>query len=240
LRLTDRLTLLAAAGSVFVLTVVTTPSDAQDDAPSVEWSASAAWDSRYVSEGRNNLPEGGIVTAEAGLSYSGLSVTVGYLHGDQADYDEVGLSVEYGFEVSGLELYGGFTRLRFPEDDAFDNEIGAGASFTFPSGPILAIDGVYSTEADGLFLEITLSVEKELLGARATISPFIREGLDFGYATPDHDGPNNLQAGLEISYSLSDQVSLTGHASHSWAQRDVKLDGAGGVSLGGVGIAVEF
>ena len=216
------------------------PASAEDHALQLEWSAGAAWDTRYVSEGRNNLPEGGLLTAEAGVGLSGVSLTAAYSFGDKEKYQEVNVSIEYGYEVSGLDLYGGYTRLEFPEDSTNDNEIGAGASFALPIGPAAAIDWVYSTEAKGSFVELTLSFEKGLPGGLVTVTPYILQGLDFSYATPDNDGLNNFQAGIEASVSVSDKVSVVGHIAHSWAQKDVEEDGLGGVSWGGLGIAVEF
>ena len=163
-----------------------------------------------------------------------------YAFGDTEDYQELNLSAEYAFEVTGFEFYTGYTRLEFLESDEHDNEFGAGGACTVFPRFTPGIDCVYATEAGGWFVELSVRSEITAMEDRLKLSPYLLEGLDFGYATEAHDGLNNFQAGLEASFSLTDRIELTGYAARSWAHKDVDRQGLGALTWGGIGIAAAF
>lgn len=172
-------------------------------------------DSRYVSEGRGNLEEGSLVSLEAVTKRGALAFGVWLATGDVGNYDEYNLFLEYGVELGGTEAYVSYTRLEYPEGDEGDNEIGLGFTFNQFSKFVAGVDYVYSTEARGGFVELNLSTSVSLLEGRLTVEPYILEGLDFGYATGEHNGANNFQLGVGISYALTDRLSLVGGMARS-------------------------
>ncbi|AKJ63399.1 hypothetical protein [Kiritimatiella glycovorans] len=163
-----------------------------------------------------------------------------YAQGTRDAYDELNLYAEYGVAWKGFEFYAGYTRLEFIIDDAFDHEFGAGVAS--PSwGPwTLGVDYVYSTEADGAFVEAGLEGAFPLLEERVVLVPALVEGVDFGYASPEYDGPNHLEARLTAIVPVSDDVELSAYLAHSWGQGDVDRDGGKDLTWGGMGAAWTF
>jgi len=198
------------------------------------------WDSKYISEGRDNLEVGGLVTFETAVEKSGFCLGAWYGFGDSEDYDELNLYGQYGFALGPFESYVGDTRLEFPEEDASDNELSAGTAYAASPRLTPAVDYVYSTEADGAFVEVSLRSEISLSRERVTLCPYVLEGLDFGYVSGDYDGPNNFQVGVELCWRLSEHLALSGYAARSWAHVNLEREGLGDESWGGLGIACEF
>jgi hypothetical protein len=206
----------------------------------IAFEIATVWEDRYVSEGRNNLADGGISTIAAGAEWQGLAVGVWYAVAQSESYDELQVGIEYQMEFGPLEAYAGYTRLEFLDDDETDNEITAGLAFNNITNVVPAVDYTYSNEAAGGFLEISLRSEITLAQERLVLEPYILEGIDFGYASDRHDGPNNLQIGVDFTLTLSDRISLVGSVAHSWAQKDVENDNQGDESWVTIGFTAEF
>lgn len=222
------------------LSLLTIPPGAAQDARGVCWNLSALWESKYVSEGRNNLDDGGMVSYEVCAEWSSFNLGVWYALGDSENYQELNLYAGYTFELGPFEGCVSYTRLEFPEDDAHDNELGLGWAWFILDQISIGADYYYSTEADGGFLEWSLRGALDLFEGRLAMEPYILEGFDFGYASDEYDGPNHLQVGLDVSFALTDAIELTGYLAHSWAHEDVKRAGLGDLTWGGFGISAQF
>ncbi|MCP3676182.1 MAG: hypothetical protein GY721_00920 [Deltaproteobacteria bacterium] len=200
----------------------------------------AQWESKYVSEGRDNLSEGGIFSFEATAELQGFTTGAWYASGYSESYEELNLFIEYGADIRFVSAYVGYTRLEFLETDTFDNELGVGLAINNIPHVVPSLDYVYSTESEGAFVEFSLSSELVLLEERVTLEPYILEGFDFGYATPDFDGVNNLQVGINVTIAAIERVSLVGSANHSWAHEDVDNEDLGDKSWVSLGLSAEF
>lgn len=180
------------------------------------------WESKYSAEGRNDLARGGIYVFGTSLGYKGFSAAFDYIGGDKENYSEVNLGVGYGVEAGGFEFSAGYTRLEFIHDNTKDNELSGEAGYGgFPFASASAAI-VYSTEAEGSFLEFTTSVEIPKFFGLLTVSPYALQSFDFGYRTKENDGANNFQFGVEAVLDLTEKVSLAGRLSHSVKQKDVR------------------
>jgi len=199
-----------------------------------------ARESKYVSEGRNNLDDGGVYSLEGVAEWRELTAGAWFATGDSTSYEELNLFLNYGLELGPVYAFVGITRLEFLEDDASDNEISVGMEVGGSTYFTPALDYRYSTEADGGFMELSISSEIALLDGRLTLEPYIAEGFDFGYASQKHDGPNNFQAGVDFAYELADLFSIVGSVAHSRAHADVKNEGLGNVSWASIGVAAGF
>lgn len=200
----------------------------------------AQWQSKYVSEGRNNLNEGGIHTLECVAEWKGISGGAWLASGDDESYKEVNVFVEYGISAGPLDVSLGYARLEFLEDHTDDNELAGGIAWNNIPHLIPSIDYVYSTEADGGFLEATLKSSITIMKEHLLLEPYATQAFDFGYATKAHDGLNNFQIGLGASLSLIGGLDLVGSVSHSWAQSDVEREGLGDLSWCSIGLAATF
>ena len=92
----------------------------------------------------------------------------------------------------------------------------------------------------GGFLELTLSSVIDYGLSEFTFTPYITQAFDFGYATSDYNGPNNIQAGIEAVMSLKRNLSLGININHSWAQGDVDRDDGGDVTWFGIALKVDI
>jgi hypothetical protein len=183
----------------------------------VALSASLAWDSRYVSEGRDNLDGDGLAGATVELGWRGLTLGSWYASSPDNGYDELNLCASYAVEFGALEAALGYTYLDFPADDADDHEVGLGLALAdLPGGFELGLDSYYSFEADGAFFEAAAARPVEL-GRLLSLTPSAVLGANAGYMAAGHDGLNNAALLLEASLPLKPGVSLTAYIGHNWA-----------------------
>lgn len=182
------------------------------------------YDSRYISEGRNNLVEGGIAWFQLSHELAPTLSLVG-LYGAGKDYDELNFSLVYSQTYSDVDYYFSYTRLEFFEDNLNDNELGAGAAYSFlTSIPLnLTADAVYSVEADGTFIEFSLGSEIAIYDD-LVISPFIKAGLDFGYASANRKGHNHSALGAVFTFIQSDSLSYNLLLEHTISREHVKKE----------------
>jgi len=170
-----------------------------------------AMDSRYISEGRNNLDSGGILSADISwskpMTEGSLNLSAWYAEAWDAEYAELDLSVGYTVEFGASEFGVAYTWLEFPEDNEDDHEVELSLAYNVQNILDLSFSGVYSDEAGGVFFETGLSKEIELKEG-LTLVPFVVVGINEGYVTDEHDGLNHLIIGVETSWEITDSISL--------------------------------
>jgi outer membrane usher protein FimD/PapC len=168
------------------------------------------YDSRYISEGRNNLPEGGI--AWASLSHAlNDNVTLGSAYGvatkKSANYDELNLSISYQNSINELSYSLSYTRLEFFEDDESDNEIGLDLSWEQFDAFTPFANAVYSTEAGGSFASLGIESNYEV-SESVNISPYASLSFDYGYAAQGNNSYNHADLGANIGFALSESHAI--------------------------------
>ncbi|WP_115406685.1 hypothetical protein [Shewanella morhuae] len=185
------------------------------------------WDSQYISQGRDNLQDGGIYWLNTSVQYGNLTSYVLVGRGDSQVYTEWNLGLEYGFNLAeNLEANLGYQRIEgYGSSRCQDNELFAELAYTATPWLIPSINYVYSTEANGYFVEMSLHSFWNITD-HFSLTPYITQGFDFKYRTAEHNGKNNLQFGLESNYQLSPNMSVSGHISHSIAQGDIEQEAA--------------
>ena len=219
----------------FVLPAALTHAQQPDNEQAL--SVGVAWESKYVAEGRDKLGDGGIYTFDPSLAVSGFIFGAWLGSDDTVSYQELKLSAEYGHTVASFDLYAGYTRVKFLRTDEGDNEFSAGAAYNELPWLVPAIDYVYSTDAKAAFVEVSLRSDILLLEERLTLFPYVTQAIDYGFATQEHDGANNLQFGLKAKFALNKNMELHGFITRSLAQRDVELEGGGDLTWGGIGLS---
>lgn len=183
------------------------------------------YDSKYISEGRQNI-DGGIYWLGAASTLTDaltLSATYGVAAESQDDYDELDLGIEYAVEFGELSTYVGYNRLEFLRDRQSDNELSAGIAYGGLDWFEPFTTYVYSTQANGSFVE--LGVQRRFsLTSELNITPYFMAAFDYGYASPAHDGSNHTTFGASAEYQLSPQWALNLIAEHQQGHKDVHLD----------------
>lgn len=216
-----------------------------ESATSLEVDLSAGYESRYVSEGRDNLGGDGLLGTTLELGYQGFTGGLWYANSPEADYDELNSWVQYNHALGDFEISVAYTHLRFPSDEEYDNEIGLGVEYgALPLNLSVSALGYYSFEAEGSFFELELNGEYEVK-PWLTLSPYLLFGINSGYISDGHNGANNLEVGLAAEIPLSSRWSLLGHVSYNFEINSDPGQYAGDESLnnffhGGVSLRYSF
>lgn len=203
------------------------------------------WESRYVSEGRDNLSGGGLASVASEIDFGLLTFSPWYARGYDSDYDELSLNFILGFKPNeNIELYAGYAHLQFFRDGLHDNEIGAGIVLTYLDWADFFATGTYSFDAGGSFIETGLSREFVLFD-RLTLKAIGLLGINAGYIADGHDGANNLQLSVEASYKINRRWDFTLFAGYSLAIGEEPGRYAGDETLydffwSGAGMIVHF
>jgi hypothetical protein len=209
-----------AIGVLVAASLMTATRGLADDeatAAATEFSISGAWESRYATEGRDNLDGDSLAGTTIEAAFKGLSVGAWYASSPDVDYREFDASLTYSVEWNDLEAYISYTHLRFLADEEDDNEIGVGFAYSrLPGGLALGLDSYYSFEAEGAFLEASIGGEYEVLN-RLTLAPSAVLGWNSGYISDGHDGANHFMLSCEAIMPIKDGLDLAVTVAYSWA-----------------------
>ncbi|NRD72137.1 hypothetical protein HQQ94_02565 [Shewanella sp. VB17] len=183
------------------------------------------WDSHYISEGRNNLPKGGIMWSSVAIQHNNLNVYARLGSADSLHYNEWNLGLQYTFALTeNLETTLGYQRLEFYGDQRCnDNELFGLLTYSAIEWLTPSINYTYSTEASGYFVEASLHSSWELING-FTLTPYLTQAFDFQYVTEEHNGRNHFQLGIETEYLFNHNITLSGHISRTFAQQDITLE----------------
>lgn len=190
-----------------------------------EFLLDVGFDSKYVSEGRNNLDNGGIVWTTASVQKDGLNVYATMGRGTDQHYIEWNFGLEYGFDLSeDIEASLGYQRLEFYGDErGHDNELFSTLAYTGVDWLTPSVSYTYATEAKGYFVEVSLHSHWDISDG-FSISPYVTQAFDFQYATEEHDGANHIQFGVESEFLLTRSIAISAHVSHSIALNDIERE----------------
>ena len=168
------------------------------------------YDSKYVSEGRNQLFSGGIYWINGSHDIDenvSIAVAYGVASNSDVNYDELNLSISYANSADGFDYYAAYTRLEFFEDNASDDEISFGAAYTEFESFTPFSNFVYGLEADGFFIDI--GAEKEFqLSNELFFTPYAIITFDYGYAGGGKNGHNHTYFGARVNYTLTQNATI--------------------------------
>lgn len=174
-------------------------------------SISLAYESSYITEGRNALESGGLISS-MGVVERTTSVGIGFVelwYGSAYvdDYNELALTGGWVFELDSFVIGVAYTYLDFPEEKLDDHEVSLEVVWTSAEvvEPFLSV--VYASDADGVFIETGVSGEWEV-HPRIILSPYMALGFNQGYVADGHDGLNHVETGIAGSFSLGASLSL--------------------------------
>lgn len=206
----------AASVAVTVLTAATR-AGANDATTAGMVDIAVAWDSRYVSEGRDNLAGDSLAGTTVDASFGGLCLGAWVAASPDADYREFNLGATYAVGWRDLEAYVSFTHLRFLSDEEDDNEVGAGLAYTaLPVGLAIGLDAYHSFEAEGTFLEASIGGEYAVCDW-LTLAPAAVLGWNEGYIADGHDGANHFALAMEASVPLKEDLDLAASVAYTWS-----------------------
>ena len=115
------------------------------------------WESRYVTEGRDNLLGDGLLSLSTDISYGNFTFAPWFADSPDTDYRELNLNFVYGFKIGkAIEFYTAYSYLEFDTTDESgdDDEIGAGLVYTAFGSLDVITSWFYSFEAEGSYFEL--------------------------------------------------------------------------------------
>lgn len=206
----------------------------------------ALWESRYITEGRDNLQGDSLVSFSTEFSISSFTFAPWMALSPDRDYEEVNLNFIYGMQISEMiELYASYSYLHAWEDsaDGSDNELALELAFVLGDVANLSAGWVHSTEADGNYYELALRREYNF-NSHLTLNGGIIVGINQGYIVDGHNGVDHAQIRVGMAYHRWDRIELVAYLSHSHAI-DRSDDSAGdfnlkNYNLAGAGLAYRF
>jgi hypothetical protein len=216
------------------------PLAVAEGSAAIEWTATTMWESRYMDSGREDLDDSGIFSGELIGSLDDFSFGAWLGVADSEGYEELNLFAAYGFQFGDVAVEVGYTHLEFASDSENDDELSIAAEVEVLGGFIVGVSGVYSFEAEGSFVEISLAYPLAFFDERLWLVPSVHEGFDYGYRSESHDGPNHVQISVDLEYRLTESTALVGYVAHSIAQDDVEREDLGDVSWFGLGLNTQF
>ena len=223
-----------------ILFILATPCHANE---AFDFTISPSWDSQYVTEGISNLDSGGLFSVDLAISKNDVTFGLWLAKGDSEDYEEIHLYSEYAFSISQIEGYLNLKHLIFPEEaskEDRDNEIGVGLSYSPLHWLQSSVDTVWTSEAKGGYVEVSLRSELITDESLYQITPYVLRSYDFGYASDSYDGINHTAIGAELSALVSANTSLELGLHYSWAGKNLERDDLGNESWINIGLNIEF
>jgi len=205
------------------------------------------WESRYVTQGRDNLSDNSLTSIFTDMSYDNFTFAPWVASSSYTDYRELNLNLVYGFEIDELtELYVFYTHLRSDtsDKDTSDNEVGIELGYTGFKYIQVSANWYYSFESEGSYLELALRHENTI-GKNLTLSSSLITGLNDGYIVDGHSGLDHILARINLAYHPWEQLEVFSYLSHSQSiHRDALKYTAdtdlGDYTWGGIGATYRF
>ena len=212
-----------------------------------EWHTHLFWESRYVTEGRDNLSGGNLVSVSSEFIIDELNIVPWLAYSPDADYSELNLNFVYGTDLTDdLLAYFGYNhiRARYRDERAIDNEISFDMAYRLFEH-VGAFAGIYhSFDADGSFVEMGVKYFGNL-NKKIHYSVLGSMGANADYIPDGHNGLNHVQLRVNAAYQLVMQIELHCYAGYNQAINRDAIKYAGDESLGdffwgGVGLTYLF
>ncbi|MDT0581521.1 hypothetical protein [Brumicola blandensis] len=167
-------------------------------------------DSKYVTEGRDNLPQGGIIWTgfnHAMNEHWSIHALYGVAANDKVSYDELNVTIAYQNTINQVDYVIGITQLAFFKDKISDTEVSVDM-VAFQEGVISPyVNLLYSIEQAGLFSEV--GIQKGVaLHELWFVTPYIGAAFDNGYTGSLQSGFNNFRVGTQQAFNVSADIAV--------------------------------
>ncbi len=212
-----------------------------------EWHAHILWESRYVTEGRDNLSGDGLYSASTEFNYKDINIVPWIAKAVNEDYSEFNLNVVYGTKLlDHLELFLGYNHIqsRVSGISLHDNEISLDLAYFYDKRFQIVTNLYYSFDAQGAFAEVALK-KGYRIDNRLSINLRAILGFNAGYVIDGHNGINHGQLLARASYLVMDELEIYAYTGYNQAiNRDINRY-TGDEFLrdffwGGVGLSYRF
>ena len=212
-----------------------------------EWHAHLLWESRYVTEGRDNLSGKRLISASTEFSIDEFSVIPWVADGVGIDYSEFNLNIVSGSRLAeNLVLYMGysFVHSRSLGTRTNDNEISLDLAYKLMEH-VNALASIYhSFDAKGSFMEVAVKYNNAI-NKQVHYSVQGVLGVNAEYVPDGHNGLNHFQLRANASYHPAKPMELYAYTGYNLAINRDAIKYAGDEQLGdfvlvGVGLTYLF
>lgn len=212
-----------------------------------EWHTHFLWESRYVSEGRDNLSGESLVSLSSEFVIGEANFIPWYAYSPGADYSELNLNFVYGvLPTEDVAVYLGYNHLRarLSGERANDNEISLDLVHKLVDHVGVAAGVYHSFEANGSFLEFSAKYNNAL---NKTLHYSMRAGfgVNAGYVSDGHTGLNHFVLRANASYHPMIRTEFYSYVGYNAAINRDAVNYSGDETLGdffwgGVGFIYLF
>lgn len=196
----------------------------------------AGYESRYVTEGRDNLMSGGIGVISYEFS-APLSVGLWHAVALSESYSEsqVSLAVAHAFDDS-LEMALTWTLVSATTQGHRDSDHELGGTLAFTQGAFATVmDAVWSHQERNGWLHIEQSVD-----VMSGVSLFLGVGFNGGYVPGESKGLNHGVIGARGEKSVAERLGVSWSLAHSRALRENPGDTTNDETWGSVSLSYTF
>ena len=175
-----------------------------------DWHTHLLWESRYVSEGRDNLSGDNIISLSSDFIFDKLTFVPWVAYSAGADYSELNLNVVYSTSLTKeltASLGYNHIRSRYHGEGAWDNEISLDLDHKLLNQLAVFASIYHSFDANGSFTDIGTRYEytqskKVHYHVEASL------GANAGYISDGHNGLNHFQIRADASYLPMMQIEF--------------------------------
>ena len=205
------------------------------------------WESRYVSEGRDNLAGDGLSSVFSDISLGNFTFAPWLAYGYDSEYTELNLNFIYGLKLTDqLDIYGGYTHLqsRLEGGHTTDNEMFADLVYMPTTLFDVLVNYYHSFEASGFFWEFALKRE-QMLNDQTVLTLRSILGVNEGYVPNGHNGLNHVQLRLNLAFYPVPCIEIMPYMAYNFAIDSEPEHFTGDITLrdffwGGIGVVYHF
>lgn len=183
-----------------------------------EWHAHFLWESRYMTEGRDNLSGKSIYSLSTELTYNDFSFVPWVAEGINTDYSELNLNIIYAAKLyQNLDVFVAYNLIQSQESATTtnDNEISLDLAYFHNKHFYLLATFYYSYDTEGAFSELAIKKAYRVHNISMSLKGIL--GFNGGYVTNGHNGINNAQLRANFSYHIKKSIEAYAYASYSSA-----------------------
>jgi len=212
-----------------------------------EWHAHVLWESRYITEGRDNLSGKGIYSASTEFNYKDINIVPWIANAINTNYSEFNLNIVYGQQLlDNLELFVGYSHIQARESgvNSNDNEISLDLAYFHEKRFQILTNIYYSFDAEGAFMEVAIK-KGYRIGNMISVDLRTTFGFNSGYIIDGHNGINHGQLLARASYLAMKEFEVSAYAGYNAAINRDSTRYAGDELLrdffwGGIGMSYRF
>ena len=213
----------------------------------IELHLDLAWESRYVTEGRDNLNGNNLLSTATQFKIHNFYFIPWLAHNNTIDFTEVDLTFLYEIPLTG-RLTGaiGYTHIYVKIDDASanDDEINIDVSYQLLDQIELSATIYHTFLYKGSFIETVISNDYSL-NDKTQLNLQWALGANAGYISDGHTGLNHSQLKISMSYEPASRIDIFSYIGYNLPINRDTVNYEGDESLrnffwGGIGMVYNF